>query len=59
MDFKKAFDTLHRGTMFTILKAYGIPEGLMMAISIMYEDTTTKVITPAGETETFKILDGV
>ena len=45
--------------MLAILKAYGIPEELVTAISIMYEDTTAKVITPDGETETFKILVGV
>ena len=59
IDFKKAFDTIHRGKMLAILKAYGIPEDLVTAISIMYEDTTAKVITPDGETDTFNILAGV
>ena len=45
--------------MLTILKVYGIPEELVMAISIMYEHTTAKVITHDGETETFNILAGV
>ena len=45
--------------MLAILKAYGIPEELVTDISIMYEDTTSKVITPDGETETFNILDGI
>ena len=45
--------------MLAILKAYGIPEELLTAISIMYEDITAKVITPDGETETFNILAGV
>ena len=45
--------------MLAILKAYGIPEELVTDISIMYEDTTSKVITPYGETETFNILDGI
>ena len=45
--------------MLLILKAYGIPEELLTAISIMYEDTSAKVITPDGETETFSILAGV
>ena len=59
IDFKKAFDTINRGKMLAILKTYGIPEELVTAISIMYEDTTAKVITPDGETETFNILAGV
>ena len=45
--------------MLTILKAYGIPEELVTAISIMYEDTNAKVIKPDGETENFNILAGV
>ena len=59
IDFKKAFDTIHIGKMLTILKAYGIPEKLVTAIRIRYEDTTVKVITPNGETETFNILADV
>ena len=34
-------------------------EDLVTAIIIMYEDTTANVITPDGETATFKILAGV
>ena len=56
IDFKKAFDTIHSGKMLTILKAFGIPQELVTAISIMYEDTTAKVNTPDGETEHFNIL---
>ena len=39
--------------MLLILKA------LVIAISIMYEDTSAKVITSNGETETFSIVAGV
>ena len=45
--------------MLLILKAYRIPEELVTAISIMYEDTSAKVIKPDGRTETFSILAGV
>ena len=48
IDFKKAFDTVHRGKLLLILKAYGIPEELVTAISIMCEDTSANVITPDG-----------
>ena len=44
--------------MLLILKAYGIPEELVTAISIIYEDTSAKVITPDGEMETFSIHAG-
>ena len=41
------------------LTAFRVSEELVMAISIMYEDTAAKVITPDGETKTFKLLVGV
>ena len=59
IDFKKAFDTIHRGKMLKILRAYGIPDQIVRAVSIMYEDTKAKVISPDGETDTFDIVAGV
>ena len=31
IDFKKAFDSIHRGKLMTILRAYGIPERIVQA----------------------------
>ena len=45
--------------MLLILKAYGIPEELVTAISIIYDDTSAKVITPYLEMEKFSILASV
>ena len=59
IDFKKAFDTIHRGKLIKILRAYGIPEKLVRAIEVMYTDTKAKVLSPDGETELFDILAGV
>ena len=59
IDFRKAFDTIHRGKMLQILKAYGIPNQLVEGIARMYEDTKAKVVSPDGETELFDILAGV
>ena len=59
IDFKKAFDTIHRGKMMKILKAYGIPPNILRAIEAMYSGTSAKVLTPDGETETFEITAGV
>ena len=50
---------MHRVTILIILKAYGIPEELVTAISIMYEDKSAKVITPDGEMEIFSIISAV
>lgn len=59
VDFSKAFDSVHRGKMLKILKAYGIPDQLVQAIGKLYEGTRAKVLTPDGETEFFNILAGV
>ena len=59
IDFKTAFDSIHRGKMMRILKAYGIPPNLLQAIEKMYTNTKTKVISPDGETEMFDITTGV
>ena len=59
IDFKKAFDSIRRGKMMKILRAYGIPEQLVKAITLLYEDTNAKVLTPDGETDMFDIIAGV
>ena len=59
IDFKKAFDSIHRGKMLCILKAYGIPESLVNAVEDIYSDTKAKVLSPDGETKYFSITAGV
>ena len=56
IDFKKAFDSIHREKMIKILKAYNIPEKLTAAIAKLYENTKAKVLSPDGETAFFEIL---
>ena len=59
VDFRKAFDSIHRGKMCKILSAYGIPAKIVSAINNMYKTTLAKVISPDGETEIFQIHAGV
>ena len=59
IDFKKAFDSVHRGKMFKILKAYGIPKDIVSLIELMYKQTLAKVVSPDGETDLFEIFAGV
>ena len=59
IDFKKALDSIHRGKMLCIVKAYGIPESLVNTIEDIYSDTKTKILSPDGETEYFSITAGV
>lgn len=59
IDFKKAFDSIHRGMMMKIVKAYDIPPNLFGAIETMHAGTRAKVVTPDGNSEEFDILAGV
>ena len=55
IDFKMAFDSIHRCKMMKILAAYGIPAELVNAIGKLYEDTRAKALSP----DYFEILAGV
>ena len=50
VDFKKAFDSIHRGKLMEILIAYGVPEKTVKAINALYENTTAQVLSPDGDT---------
>ena len=45
--------------MFTILKAYGIPDKILQLIKSVYDQTTARVISPDGITELFGVLAGI
>jgi len=59
LDFRKAFDSIHRDKMFSILKAYGLPDEMIQSIKLLYQNTRAKVSSPDGETDEFDILVGV
>ena len=59
VDFRKAFDSVHRDKMMNILSAYGIPDELAKAISLLYENTRAKILSPNGDTEFFDTLADV
>ena len=59
IDFRKAFDSIHRGKLMDILRAYGIPEKMVTAIAATYSETWAKVRTSDGVTQPFQILAGV
>ena len=59
VDFRKAFDSVHRAKMMKLLSAYRIPDELMKAISLLYENTWVKILSPDGDTEFFDTLAGV
>ena len=59
IDFKKAFDSVDRNKLFRILHASDIPEKIVKSTQTMYENTSTVVLTPKGETTNFKVNAGV
>ena len=45
--------------MFSILKAYGVPQSIINAVKLIYENSSAQVLTPDGETSFFDILSGI
>ena len=58
IDFKKAFESINRRSMFKILKAYDIPPRRLSAIESVYTNTRAAVVTPSGISDQFKIISG-
>ena len=59
MDFEKAFDSVHRESLWKILRLYGIPEKIIKMIRIMYDDFQCSVLHDGKESLWFKIITGV
>ena len=59
VDFSKAFDSIHRDKLKEILLAYGIPLETVLAIMMLYKDTSAMVRSPDGDTSLFDIVAGV
>ena len=59
VDFRKAFDTLHRSSIPVILSQYNVLNCLISDISQMYSDTSACHSTELGSTKWFKTTSGV
>ena len=59
MDYEKAFDSLHRESMWKILRHHGIPPKIVALIKMMYKDPKCRVICNNTTTESFKVTTGV
>ena len=58
-DFKKAFDSINRDTMWKILRCYGIPEKIVNIIKCLYEGSTSAVRVDGSLSKEFLITTGV
>ena len=59
IDFEKAFDSIHRDSLWIIMKKYGIPEKIINIIKALYQDFECAVLDNGETTEWFKIKTGV
>ena len=56
VNFTKTFDSIHRGKVEQILRAYELTKETVASISILYRNTKVKVRSPDGDTEYFDIV---
>ena len=59
IDYKKAFDSISRSMMKTILSAYGILESAVVMIMRLYNGSKSYVMTAYGPSDDFEISAGV
>ena len=59
IDFQKAFDSVHRESLWSIARSYGIPESFIGIFKGLYANSRSCVRTESGSTEFFDIFSGV
>ena len=59
IDFTKAFDSIHRPSLWKIMRAYGIPPKVTTAIKNIYNNSRCCVRTEDGLSDWFEVLTGV
>ncbi|KAL9952790.1 hypothetical protein ACROYT_G040097 [Oculina patagonica] len=59
IDLETAFDSIHRDSLWKILRHYGIPSKLVNVIKMLYDDCKSQVICNTVLTDTFNLTTGV
>ena len=59
VDFQKAFDSIHRETLWEIVKYYGIPQKCINVMMAIYDNSKCCVRLGGEKTKTFDIKTGV
>ena len=59
IDFEKAFDSVHRDSLWLIMRSYGIPSKIINMVKALYADFECAVVDGHDTTEWFKIKTGV
>ena len=59
IDFKKAFDSIDRKTMFAILRHYGVPSKMVNAIQAIYNNSRSVVLVDGHTSKEFDVTTGI
>ena len=59
VDFKKAFDCVHRPSMWKIVELHGVPRKIVNIMKSMYEGSESCVRVSQGQTDFFSVDSGV
>ena len=59
IDFKKAFDSIDRKTMFAILRHYGVPSKMVNAIQAIYNNSRSVVLVNEHTSKEFDVTTGI
>ncbi|KAJ8397554.1 hypothetical protein AAFF_G00438300 [Aldrovandia affinis] len=59
IDFKKAFDSVHRESLWQIIQLYGVPSKYVNIFRALYHNSTCLVRTSSGTTNDFDIVTSV
>ena len=59
IDFRKAFDSVHRDSLWRILGLYGVPRKFIAVFKNMYMNSNCKVRMESGNSAPFDIVTGV
>ena len=59
VDFRKAFESIHRGTLWAVIRHYGLPQKIVSLIKLFYERFECGVILREGVSDFFEVQTGV
>ena len=59
IDYEKAFDSIHRETLWKIMRQYGIPGKYIRLVKMFYDNDRCSVLTEGGIGESFSVKSGV
>ena len=58
VDFEKAFDSIHRDSLWSIMAYYGIPDKLIRMVKLLYEAFECAVLEDGEESKWFRVKQG-